>query len=159
MTRSTLCLNLTACALIRSKSSDSFRTSTRQSPGGGHATFQTEEGAAGSGGVDESPAEATVATAAAAAADGDDADDGADADDDDDDDDDDDGEADADADADEDPVGVAVAVAAESALPAITIGVKVGGSFFRRKCAFCKLHQTLITERGELGLDLGEDMI
>ena len=122
MTRSTLCLNLTACALIRSKSSDSFRTSTRQSPGGGHAAFRTEEGAAGSGKVDESSAEATVATAAAAAAaDGDDADD--------DDDDDDDG--------DEDAVGVAVvvavAVAAESPppLPAIAVGSSIiFGNFF-----------------------------
>jgi len=114
VTRSTLCLNLTACALIRSKSSDSFRTSTRQSPGGGHATFQTEEGAAGSGGVDESPAEATVATAAAAAAaDGDDADDD-------------------DAVADEDAVGVAVVVAAESPppLPAIAVIISFVGNFF-----------------------------
>ena len=108
MTRSTLCLNLTACALIRSKSSDSFRTSSRQSPGGGHAAFRTEEGAAGSGKVDESSAEATVATAAAAAAaaaDGDDADD------------------DDDADGDEDAVGVAVVVAAESPPPLSVIAV------------------------------------
>ena len=118
VTRSTLCLNLTACALIRSKSSDSFRTSSRQSPGGGHAAFRTEEGAAGSGKVDESSAEATVASAAAAAAaDGDDADD------------------DDDADGDEDAVGVAVVVAAESPPPlsVIAVGSIVG--------TLCKLNE------------------
>ena len=113
---------------MQSNSSDSFCTPTSQSPGGGRAAFLrarvTEGGAAGSGKVDESSAEATVATAAAAAADGDDA-----------------ADNDADADGDEDSVGVVVAVAAESPppLPAITVGSNsiVAENHFRRKCAFC----------------------
>ena len=125
VTRSTLCINLTASALTRSKSSDSFRTSLRQSPDGCHVAFQTEEGAAGSGKVDESSAEATVAAAvaAAAAADGDD-----------DDDDDDDG-GDDDGDGDEDIVGVDANVAAESPPQLCANTVGMGANLFRRASA------------------------
>ena len=141
VTRSTLCLNLTASALTRSKSSDSFRTSLRQSPDGCHATFQTEEGAAGSGKVEETSAEALVAAAAAAAADGDN----------------DVGGGDDDGGGDEDIVGVDADVAAESPppLPANTVGI-VGNHeiFFVASARFAKLIKLKKTEGGKPGEEL-----